>query len=207
MALPVPAYRHPTGSRCPLKHLHFLHTNPTTEAQLWALQRRAMLWCDPGQPPISMSIHPPPGAGFDVVRSHIGNSWTCGAARVPAQSDAKSTLMRARKISWLHPSPPPTVTTTHPSFGEGKVTWLSGRWSLTHPASPAKPSPATREGHSPGRRVTLLHAHSTSMLSPAEARAEPLDTAGNFTCTQRGFKTHVPTATALSEAQIRETRL
>lgn len=106
MALPVPAYRHPTGSRCPLKHLHFLHTNPTTEAQLWALQRRAMLWCDPGQPPISMSIHPPPGAGFDVVRSHIGNSWTCGAARVPAQSDAKSTLMRARKISWLHPSPP-----------------------------------------------------------------------------------------------------
>lgn len=152
-----------------------------------------------------MSHHPPPRAGFDVVRSHIGNSRICGAARVPAQSDAKSTLMRARKISWLHPSPPLSPHT--PSFGEGKVTWLSGRWSLTHPASPAKPSPATREGRSPGRRLTLLHAHSTSVLSPAKARAEPLDTAGNFTCTQRGFKTHIPTATALSEAQIRETRL
>lgn len=122
MALPVPAYRHPTGSRCPLKHLHFLHTNPTTEAQLWALQRRAMLWCDPGQPPISMSIHPPPGAGFDVVRSHIGNSWTCGAARVPAQSDAKSTLMRARKISWLHPSPPPLSPPHTPPLGRER--WL-----------------------------------------------------------------------------------
>lgn len=114
-----------------------------------------------------MSHHPPPGASFDVVRGHVGNSQTCGAAWFPAQSDAKSTLMRARTRSWLHP---PTVTTTHPSFGEGKVTWLSGHWSLTHPAPPAKPSRTAREGRSPGRRPTLLHAHSTSTLTHSAAR-------------------------------------